>query len=107
MSFLFGKKSKGDKAGAAPPTRDGAPSAASGMSIPPPNGIRTKERGPGVSSPAPGSGVNNLDGNVTPSPEQNQEKPRSEHEMQVCLHKCNESLDATPMSSPDTPQRAA
>lgn len=107
MSFLFGKKSKGDKAGAAPPTRDGPPSAASGTSIPNANGIRTKERGPGVSSPAPGPAVNNLDGNITPSPDQNHEKPGSEHDMQVCFRKPVDRLEASPLSGPEIPPQAS
>ena len=83
MSFLFGKKNKGDKAGYAPPTRDGAPSQASGTSIPTANGIRP--RGPGgVSSPAPGGESGN-----TPTPEQTHDQRGGyEQENQVCvLHK--------------------
>ena len=68
MSFLFGKKNKGDKGANAPPTRDGAPSQASGTSIPTTNGIRP--RGPGgVSSPAPGG-----ENAGTSTPDQNPEQ---------------------------------
>lgn len=80
MSFLFGKKNKGDKAANAPPTRDGAPSQASGTSIPTANGIRP--RGPGgVSSPAPGGESGN-----TPTPEQTHDQRGGyEQENQVCV----------------------
>ncbi|KAL9128793.1 MAG: hypothetical protein Q9217_002602 [Psora testacea] len=83
MSFFFGKKNKGDKAGAAPPTRDGPVSGPSSSSIPTANGGRPKERGAGVSSPASGAKVTNPDGNNTPSPEQSHEQRGGiEHDIQ-------------------------
>ena len=96
MSFLFGKRKdgkdgKGDKdgkAGGPPPGRD-LQSAQAGNAMPQMNGVRGKERGPGVSSPAPGAGVNASAGSIegtndTPSPERNHDLRGLDHEVQVC-----------------------
>lgn len=72
MSFLFGKKSKGQ---AGPPQRpsDVQNAAGSTISTPTVNGARAKERGAGVISPPPGGSTNNsaqsIDDTTTPSPE--------------------------------------
>ena len=94
MSFLFGKKNKGDKGGGAPPTRDGAPSAASQNSVPTTNGIRP--RGPsGISSPGPGPGPgpgaaaagNSIDGSSTPTQDaSHDQRGGNEQEGQVRLN---------------------
>ena len=80
MSFLFGKKKEGKegkegkdgKAGAPPLGRDLHSAQGSGNSVPQINGVRSKERGPGVSSPAPGAGVNasagSIEGTEAPKP---------------------------------------
>ena len=87
MSFLFGKKSKGEKTGATAPTRDGPAIGGPSLAMPPLNEARQKERGPGVSSPIPGGGVSSTNGNNTPSPEQNHDqKAGIEQDLQVCYN---------------------
>lgn len=93
MSFLFGKKkdAKDAKVDRPPPTRDGPPGSGPAGAVPSANGIRIKERGAGVQSPAPPIGASNqgntVDGANTPSPEQGQELSRAlDQEIQVCLH---------------------
>lgn len=97
MSFLFGKKKEGkegkgekDSKQVAPPlVRDVHSAQGSGNAIPQINGVRSKERGPGVSSPAPGASVNasaaSIEGANTPSPEHNHEQRGIDHEVQVRL----------------------
>ena len=89
MSFLFGKKSKGQ---AGPPQRpaDGQNTAGSATSIPTANGARVKERGAGVISPPPGGSVNNsaqsIDDTTPPSPEHVQsQRGRVDSDLSVCL----------------------
>lgn len=92
MSFLFGKKKefKDAKVERPPPTRDGPHNSGSAGVVPTANGIRIKERGAGVQSPAPPISANNpsnpVDGANTPSPEQGHEISRGlDQEVQVCL----------------------
>ena len=89
MSFLFGKKSKGQ---AGPPQRpsDVQSIAGSATSIPTVNGARAKERGAGVISPPPGGSINNsaqsIDDATTPSPEHVQgQRGRLDSDLSVCL----------------------
>ena len=94
MSFLFGKRKdgkdgKGDKDGrpGGPPLGRDLNSAQAGNVMPQMNGVRSKERGPGVSSPAPGAGVNasagSIEGTNTPSPEHNHDQRGLDHDAQV------------------------
>lgn len=96
MSFLFGKKkegreAKGEKDGkpaVSPLGRDVHSAQGSGNPLPQMNGVRSKERGPGVSSPAPGASVNasagSIEGTNTPSPEHGHDQRAIDHEVQVC-----------------------
>ena len=89
MSFLFGKKKEGKegKSSASPVSRD--VHSAQGNTPPGPqvNGVRPKERGPGVSSPAPGAGVNSSISSIEPanipSPDHGHDQRNLEHEIQV------------------------
>ena len=101
MSFLFGKKKEGKegkegkdgkegkeaKTSASPAPRDIHSAQGNSPSAPQLNGIRGKDRGPGVSSPAPGSGLNSSIGSVeagnAPPTEHNHEGRNLEHEIQV------------------------
>ena len=96
MSFLFGKKKEGKEAkgekdgkiGGSSLGRDVHSAQGMGNSMPQMNGVRSKERGPGVSSPAPGASVNasagSIEGTNTPSPEHAHEQRAIDHEVQVC-----------------------
>ena len=96
MSFLFGKKKEGregkvekdGKQGGTPLGRDVHSVQGSGNALPQMNGVRSKERGPGVSSPAPGASVNasvgSIEGTNAPSPEHSHEQRGLDHEVQVC-----------------------
>ena len=90
MSFLFGKKKEGKNAiPQRAPDVQNAPG--SGTSVPTLNGVRSKDRGPGVTSPPPAGSVNNSVNSVeekalTPSPEHgHNQRGRLEQDMQVSL----------------------
>ena len=94
MSFLFGKRKdgkdgKGDKEvkSSNSPLRADLQAAPAGSPMPPMNGVRSKERGPGVASPAPPIGVNasvgSIEGTNTPSPERDHEQRGLDHDIQV------------------------
>ena len=89
MSFLFGKKKDGKegKASASPVPRDVNSAQGQHPAGPQLNGVRPKDRSPGVASPAPGSGLNSsigsIDPAVLPSPEHGHEQRNVEHEIQV------------------------
>ena len=94
MSFLFGKKKEGKDGKGEKDVKPGGPPlgrdlhSAQGSVMPQMNGVRSKERGPGVSSPAPGAGVNasagSIEGTNTPSPEHTHDQRGLDHEIQVC-----------------------
>ena len=91
MSFLFGKKSKEGKGQHAPTQRpqDAQNAPGPGNSMPPANGLRPKDRGPGMQSPTPGAGTNisanSIENGNTPSPEHGHgQRPRRDSDLSVC-----------------------